>query len=86
MSLTTPLKIRKLRSKLYELAKQESPGVLAGHAALLGGRDLRPSGGVPTAPSAAVAACGSENVNPVGKPDARNPHVRFDERGRETES
>jgi hypothetical protein len=24
-------------------------------------------------------------VNPVGEPDAGNPHVRFDERGRETE-
>ena len=23
-------------------------------------------------------------VNPVGKPDAVDPHVRFDERGRET--
>ena len=25
-------------------------------------------------------------VKPVGKPDAGDPHVRFDERGRETES
>ena len=24
-------------------------------------------------------------VKPVGKPDAGNPHVRFDERGEETE-
>jgi len=24
-------------------------------------------------------------VKPVGEPDAGNPHVRFDERGRETE-
>ena len=24
-------------------------------------------------------------MKPVGKPDAANPHVRFDERGRETE-
>jgi hypothetical protein len=24
-------------------------------------------------------------MKPVGKPDAGNPHVRFDERGRETE-
>jgi hypothetical protein len=24
-------------------------------------------------------------VNPVGKPDAGDPHVRFDERGRKTE-
>jgi hypothetical protein len=25
-------------------------------------------------------------MKPVGKPDAGNPHVRFDERGEETES
>jgi methyl-accepting chemotaxis protein len=25
-------------------------------------------------------------MKPVGKPDAGNPHVRFDERGRETEA
>jgi hypothetical protein len=24
-------------------------------------------------------------MNSIGKPDAANPHVRFDERGRETE-
>ena|ERR1700730_5451146 len=30
----------------------------------------------------AVAAC--LTMKPVGKPDAGNPHVRFDERGRET--
>ena len=34
--------------------------------------------------SAAVAAVGL-TVKPVGKPDAGNPHVRFDERGWETE-
>ena len=27
----------------------------------------------------------SLGVKPVGEPDAGNPHVRFDERGRETE-
>ena len=27
----------------------------------------------------------SVDVNPVGEPDAGNPHVRFDERGVETE-
>ena len=25
-------------------------------------------------------------MNPIGEPDAGNPHVRFDERGAETES
>src|ERR1700680_4405194 len=29
-----------------------------------------------------LAVC--HTVKPVGKPDAGNPHVRFDERGRET--
>jgi hypothetical protein len=33
--------------------------------------------------SIAVAFVGTV-VKPVGKPDARNGHVRFDERGRET--
>jgi hypothetical protein len=31
------------------------------------------------------AAADSYTMKPVGKPDARNPHVRFDERRRETE-
>ena len=31
---------------------------------------------------ASFAVC--PTVKPVGKPDAGNPHVRFDERGRET--
>ncbi len=40
--------------------------------------------------SCAYAACNGRDivgltVKPVGKPDAGNPHVRFDERGRETE-
>jgi hypothetical protein len=40
--------------------------------------------------SCAYAVCNGRDivgltVKPVGKPDAGNPHVRFDERGRETE-
>ena len=34
-------------------------------------------------PSWPTAVC--FEVKPVGKPDAGNPHVRFDERGEETE-
>src|SRR5665213_480795 len=30
------------------------------------------------------ASCREPAMKPVGKPDAGNPHVRFDERGRET--
>jgi hypothetical protein len=38
---------------------------------------------VPSTRAQAVVAVGLA-VKPVGKPDAGNPHVRFDERGRET--
>ena len=31
------------------------------------------------------ASCREPVMKPVGKPDAGNPHVRFDERGGETE-
>src|SRR5918997_4603645 len=34
---------------------------------------------------AQTAAAVGLAMKPVGKPDAGNPHVRFDERGRETE-
>src|SRR6185369_8448362 len=39
---------------------------------------------MPATRAQAVTAVGLA-VKPVGKPDAGNPHVRFDERGRETE-
>src|SRR3954462_4784628 len=38
---------------------------------------------MPSTRARAVIAVGLA-VKPVGKPDAGNPHVRFDERGRET--
>src|SRR4051812_4561042 len=38
---------------------------------------------MPSTRARAVVAVGRA-VKPVGKPDAGNPHVRFDERGRET--
>src|SRR3982751_1444953 len=38
---------------------------------------------MPSTRARAVVAVGLA-VKPVGKPDAGNPHVRFDERGRET--
>jgi hypothetical protein len=37
---------------------------------------------MPSTRARAVVAVGPA-VKPVGKPDAGNPHVRFDERGRE---
>jgi hypothetical protein len=36
------------------------------------------------APEVANYVAGLKQKSPVGKPDARNGHVRFDERGRET--
>jgi hypothetical protein len=38
---------------------------------------------MPSTRAQSVVAVGLA-MNPVGKPDAGNPHVRFDERGRET--
>jgi len=38
---------------------------------------------MPSTRAQSVVAVGFA-VKPVGKPDAGNPHVRFDERGRET--
>ena len=38
-----------------------------------------------TAPLPPKASSREPVVKPVGKPDAANPHVRLDERGRETE-
>jgi hypothetical protein len=83
MSLTTPSKIRELQSKLYRKAKNEFPvqsrstrhfsdEVVFGNAK---SRGFEMSNGTLVRES---------TVKPVGKPDAGNPHVRFDERGWET--
>ena len=42
------------------------------------------AGRAPATPGAHWRAADSCEVKPVGKPDAGNPHVRFDERGEET--
>jgi hypothetical protein len=79
MSLTTPSKIRELRSKLYRKAKNEFPvhsrgtrhfsdEVVFGGSESCGFRDVR------------LASFVSLAVKPVGKPDALIGHVRFDER------
>src|SRR3954469_2772516 len=72
----TPLSIRTLLKKLYPAAKTDADLVLLGAFAI-----ARCFG---SAHQLSVAAVCRE-VKPVGKPDAGNPHVRFDERGRETE-
>ena len=71
----TPLSIRTLLKKLYPAAKTDADGVAGRvcHRPLLRQHT----------PNSAPAVC--REVKPVGKPDAGNPHVRFDERGRETE-
>jgi RNA-directed DNA polymerase len=46
--------------------------------------DLRFAGCAAVAPSASCGCPVRLAVNPVGEPDAGNPHVRFDERGWET--
>ena len=48
-------------------------------------RGLREAGRAPATPNAHRRAAESCEMKPVGKPDAGNPHVRFDERGGETD-
>jgi hypothetical protein len=72
----TPLSIRTLLKRLYPAAKTAADLVLLGAFAIARCFD--------SAHQLSVAAVCRE-VKPVGKPDAGNPHVRFDERGRETE-
>jgi hypothetical protein len=71
----TPLSIRTLLKRLYPAAKTDADLVLLGAFAI-----ARCFG---SAHQLSVAVVCRE-VKPVGKPDAGNPHVRFDERGRET--
>src|SRR5262252_2171821 len=79
MSLTTPSKLRELQIKLYRQAKNwEPPSAIARHASIRSGISASSSAECRWNPVRESA------VKPVGKPDAGNPHVRFDERGWET--
>ena len=83
MSLTTPSKLRELQIKLYRKAKNEFRCNRAAPAAsamkwCLGTRSPVASRCLMQPSFVSLA------VKPVGKPDAGNPHVRFDERGWET--
>ena len=71
----TPLSIRTLLKRLYPAAKTDADLVLLGAFAI-----ARCFGSAHQLSVAVVC----RKVKPVGKPDAGNPHVRFDERGRET--
>ena len=83
ISLTTPSKLRELQGKLYRMAKNEFPVQSRAiryfsHEVVFG--DSESCGfEISMEPSFVGLA-----VKPVGKPDAGNPHVRFDERGWET--
>jgi len=62
-----------------------SQGALARHQPLPARSGVRRTWGAPpqACPFGTPAVCPA--MKPVGKPDAGNPHVRFDERGGETE-
>ena len=66
-------KVRNLRRKLYPKAKLD------------GTRCIRDAS-IGLLDQLNLPSCVCLEVNPVGKPDAVAPHVRFDERGWETES
>ena len=84
MSLTTPSKLRELQIKLYRKAKNEaSTGAIARHQPLQSKWYSANWGKCSSAESGSNLVRESA-VKPVGKPDAGNPHVRFDERGWET--
>src|SRR5918911_1296531 len=77
---------RQLRLRAREaLPGSASQGAVARHAPLLGRGGVWGTWRAAAAPSSPWRAAVSLEVKPVGKPDAGNPHVRFDERGRETE-
>ncbi len=67
------------------LSKAATRADRAGITALFEATDLRGTGGPDAGSATCDAACVSPGVPPIGEPDAANPHVRLDERGRETE-
>jgi RNA-directed DNA polymerase len=60
-------------------------GALARHQSLPAGGGIRRARGAPPQARTLGTAAVCLAMKPVGKPDAGNPHVRFDERGGETE-
>ena len=60
-------------------------GADARHQTLQSRSSLRHARGIPSPACASWPAAACFEMKPVGKPDAGNPHVRFDERGGETE-
>src|SRR5215211_6805260 len=87
MSLATPSKIRELQIKLYRKAKNDCGGVTRCNRAAPAASPMKWCS-VNWACSNCVrftwGPVRESTVKPVGKPDAGNLHVRFDERGWET--
>ena len=69
-----------------QLPPASPQGVHAGHPRLRMGPGVRITRGHLARRASSWPHCRESGVNPVGEPDAGNPHVRFDERGRETGS
>src|SRR4051794_38411168 len=74
----------RLRSRA-SLPSQAAQGARTRHTKVPRRPCLRPPRCVATPPRASWPAAVGLAMNPVGKPDAGNRHVRFDERGEETE-
>src|ERR671919_202053 len=64
--------------------EETPPGAVARHHPLLFHSGFRRLGSHQATPKSHGISFVSLTVKPVGKPDARNGHVRFDERGWET--
>src|SRR5215472_16569169 len=66
------------------LPPEATPGALARHHPLLFHSSFRGTGSLPACPGGTIASFVNLGMKPVGRPDARNGPVRFDEQGWET--
>jgi hypothetical protein len=66
------------------LPEKAAQGAIARHPSVFDETDFRRVGRVPAPGSRCVALLRESAMKPVGKPDAGNRHVRFDERGWES--
>ncbi len=73
------------RRSRARLPRQEAQDAKPGRATLLPFGHLRQTGSRLALEPPSQPRAESLPMKPVGKPDGGNPHVRFDERGRETE-
>src|ERR1035438_484971 len=77
-----------MRGTCAALPETAAQGAIARHPSVFDETDLRGVRGVPASGSVTcrgfVSLVRESAMKPVGKPDAGNRHVRFDERGWET--